>query len=356
MPELKASLQQPDSRLLTGLHRLGVPDAGLHLADVGAAQHQHTQPGLADAAADGQGQFPVQQHLMERKLPPLVASGLGQLPVKRLGIYPDAHGRNLQSPAKGLVPEENIAVQIPVVVVRSPAVVGLSGAELAADLHDAGGFVLAHIGVFPLGAGGQLGVQVFQLLGGDEADLPTQLCAQLGVADVESVVGGADGLDDGPDNQLQEIQIPVFRGDDLLPVPLVHVDGVDVVQFLVPADGVHIGVQAVAHGEMIPLQSQPLPLGQGVHHLGISSYRGDVEGNRTLIAVQVVVQAGVFGDEQGSGDPLQIQRVGELILEGGFDVGDGSLGVVGVQLGGVALGNKDLIHVISAFLARLLLL
>ena len=323
---------------------------------MGAAQHQHTQPGLADAAADGQRQLPVQQHLMEGKLPPLVAAGLGQLPVKRLGIYPDAHGRNLQSPAKGLVPEENIAVQIPVVVVRSPAVVGLSGAELAADLHDAGGFVLAHIGVFPLGAGGQLGVPVFQLLGGDEADLPAQFCAQLGVADVESVVGGADGLDDGPDNQLQEIQIPVFRGDDLLPVPLVNVDGVNVVQFLVPADGVHIGVQAVAHGEMIPLQSQPLPLGQGVHHLGIGSYRGDVEGNGTLIAVQVVVQAGAFGDEQGSGDPLQIQRVGELLLEGGLDVGDGTLGVVGVQLGGVALGNKDLIHVISAFLARLLLL
>ena len=135
-----------------------------------------------------------------------------------------------------------------------------------------------------------------------------------------------------------------------------NVDGVDVVQFLVPADGVHIGVQAVAHGKMIPLQSQPLPLGQRVHHLGIGSYRGDVEGNGTLIAVQVVVQAGVFGDEQGSGDPLQIQCGGELLLEGGFDVGDGTLGVVGVQLRGVALGNKDLIHVISAFLARLLLL
>ena len=36
--------------------------------------------------------------------------------------------------------------------------------------------------------------------------------------------------------------VSFFLGDDLLPVPLVHIDGVDVVYVLVAADGNHIGI------------------------------------------------------------------------------------------------------------------
>ena len=46
------------------------------------------------------------------------------------------------------------------------------------------------------------------------------------------------------------------------PVPLVHIDGVEVVQLLVPADGVHVAVQALAHAEAVVLQGLALPLCQ----------------------------------------------------------------------------------------------
>ena len=57
------------------------------------------------------------------------------------------------------------------------------------------------------------------------------------------------------------------RRDDLLPVPLVDVDGVEVVHLLVAADGVHVGEEALAGVELVALQRQPLPLGQRMHHL-----------------------------------------------------------------------------------------
>ena len=58
-------LQQHDPRFPAALHRLVVPHARLYLADMRAADEQHAQAGLADAAADGQRQFAVEQRFME---------------------------------------------------------------------------------------------------------------------------------------------------------------------------------------------------------------------------------------------------------------------------------------------------
>ena len=58
-------LQQPDPGFFAGVYRCLIPDAGLDLADVAAAHHQHGKTALTDTAADGQGQLVVQQHLME---------------------------------------------------------------------------------------------------------------------------------------------------------------------------------------------------------------------------------------------------------------------------------------------------
>ena len=61
----KAELQQDHAGVLTGLDGLLVPGTGLDLADVGLAQQQHGQSGLANAAADGQRQLAGQQSLVE---------------------------------------------------------------------------------------------------------------------------------------------------------------------------------------------------------------------------------------------------------------------------------------------------
>ena len=53
-----------------------VPDAGLHFANVGAAQQQHAQAALADAAADGVRQLTVQYGLVEGQGAAVVAAAM----------------------------------------------------------------------------------------------------------------------------------------------------------------------------------------------------------------------------------------------------------------------------------------
>lgn len=148
---------------------------------MGLAQQKHGQTGLADAAADGQGQLVGQEHLVEGQLTAVVAAGDGQLAVQGGGVHADAHGGELNGPVQGLVPEEDVAVQGPVVVVGGAAVVGLAGLQSAADLHEEGGGVVLDPVVLPL-LGGGVGPQVLQLLAGDEGDVPLDLRqdAQLG--------------------------------------------------------------------------------------------------------------------------------------------------------------------------------
>ena len=186
---------------------------------------------------------------------------------------------------------------------------------------------------------------VLQLLRGNKAHLPVQLDPQAGEGHVQRVAGFAHGGNDGPDSGFQICLVPVLTGDDLLPVPLVHVDGVDIVQIiLIPADGVHIGVQALALVEAVALQGQTLPLGQRVDHLGVLADTGNVEPDGALHAVEVVVQAGIGSDKQGGGYPAQVQSVGKIGLKGFFDKGNGPLQLVVGQGGLVALGDHKSAH------------
>ena len=52
-------LQKGNTRLFTGFQGVLIPNAGLHLANVGAAHHQHGKTGLSDTAANGQRQLAV---------------------------------------------------------------------------------------------------------------------------------------------------------------------------------------------------------------------------------------------------------------------------------------------------------
>ena len=66
--------------------------------------------------------------------------------------------------------------------------------------------------------GGQMGIHVLQLLGGDEAHLPVQMDLHLGEGPAQGVAGVAHRAYDGADGVLEEIHVPVGAGDDLLPV------------------------------------------------------------------------------------------------------------------------------------------
>ena len=156
--------------------------------------------------------------------------------------------------------------------------------------------------------------------------------------------GVAQGPDDVQDGVLEILEVPVFDADVLFPVPLVHVDGVNVVYDLIPADGVHVREEPHALGELIALQGQALPFGQGVHHLAFGAHVGDVKADGALHAVEVVVQAGAAIDEQGRRDPVEVQAEGEVALEILVDQFNGPLELVVAQGHFVAGGDGESAH------------
>ncbi len=259
---------------------------------MGLPQKLHAEPGLADAAAHSEGELAGQQGFVERQGSAVVAAGQGKLAVQGGGVHPDAHGGELKGPAKHRVPHQNVAVEGPVIVVGGPAVVGAAGLEGPADLHEKGGGMVLHPGVLPL-LWSERREAVLQLLCGDKGDLAADAGqgGELGKHGPDRGLGLADGVHDGGYGPLEIFQVPVPGGEHLFPVPLVHIDGMEIVGLLIPPDGVHIGVEPLPHGELVAVERHALPLGQGVDHLGVPPGGGNIKSDRPLHTVEVVVEA-----------------------------------------------------------------
>ena len=255
-----------------------VPQARLHLADVRAADHQHTQAGLSDAAADREREFSFEQHLVEGEGAAVVTARDGKLSVEGGAVHADAHRRDFECTAERFMPEEEVAVELPVVVVGRAAAVRFARLQRPADLRDEGGRVLSDEGGLAL-FGGKLGPAVLELLRRDEGDLARKGDGDLREFALERFAHVAHGVHDGAHRRIQKVGAAVLAGDDLLPIPLVDVDGVEIVERLVAADGVHIGIQPFVHLKAVLFERQPLPFGEGVHDLPLLADGGDVEGD-----------------------------------------------------------------------------
>ena len=160
----------------------------------------------------------------------------------------------------------------------------LAGLQLAADLHEKHAVVLAKDRVLAL-LGGLVGIQVFKLLRGDEEHVAVELRVKAREGDTERVVRLADRAHDVAHGALEIGNVPVLSRDDLFPVPLVDVDGVEVVDLLVTADGVHVGEKSLAGVKLIALERQALPLGQRMHDLRVYPNVRNVEAHRPLIPI-----------------------------------------------------------------------
>ena len=124
----------------------------------------------------------------------------GQLPVQGGGVHPDAHGGELQGPAQHVVPQQNVAVEGPVVVVGGPAVVGLAATSgrRRCRMRKVVGCSFTQASSRSLGV--RSGKRVLQLLGGDEGHRLVHLGqdAQLGEdASAGSFWVSAHGADNG---------------------------------------------------------------------------------------------------------------------------------------------------------------
>ena len=134
----------------------------------------------------------------------------------------------------------------PVVVVRGAAVVRLAVRQRAADADEEqravfpGGRLLPLFRREPGELPQQLGLDERDALGQDRGDVREEL--------VNLLLDGLHRVVDLFDDLLEEAEVALLGTDRALPVPLVHVERMGVVQLLVGADGVHVGVQPVSGG------------------------------------------------------------------------------------------------------------
>ena len=84
---------------------------------------------------------------------------------------------------------------------------------------------------------------------------------------------------------------------------------------LIAADGVHVRIQSLAGEEAVALECKALPLRQRLHDLRLCLRAQDIERYRALIAVEVVVQTGLFIDEQRRGNAIQVKLRAEVLLK-----------------------------------------
>ena len=181
--------------------------------------------------------------------------------------------------------------------------------------------------------------------------------AELGEPLESLLLGALDDLPDPPHDHPQEVEVAVLGRDDPLPVPLVDVAAVVVVEEVVLADGPHVGQEALADPVAELLERRALPLGGGLHDLGVDRVLvvvvGDVELDRPALAVAVehVVDARLDVDDERNLDHVQVQLLAEIALDVVLDYVDGLLGLPAVERRCVVV-RQDLLEVLVVADAR----
>ena len=142
------------------------------------------------------------------------------------------------------------------------------------------------------------------------------------------------------DNVLQILRIPLPGEHHALPVPLVHIEGVDVVQLLVRTDGVHVGVDAIARLDAVLRQGKALPFGEGMHYLAdLSAHVLHGETHCTLHSVEVVIYTHSPLYEQGRSHTAQPQLRRKVHLEEVLYLLDGPFGLPRIKQRTVIIWN-----------------
>ena len=232
----------------------------------------------------------------------------------------------------------------PVVVVGSATVVLLAVRQPSTDAN--------HEHRSPLLADGiltflrrQSRVALQQFLGMDKVNLLRQKRLQLLVRLAHQILRTTYGGIDAPHHVLQECQRAVLTTYHRLPVPLVHIQRMQVIQFLVGTNGVHVRIDAVAALHLLLSQCQSLPFRQRVHHLSpCVTHILDGERHRTLHAVQVVVDAQSLQHEQRCRHTAQPQFRRQVLLKEVLNLLDTLLRLTHVQQSLIPLRANHLTH------------
>ena len=113
----------------------------------------------------------------------------------------------------------------------------------------------------------------------------------------------------------------------------------EIIQFFVPADGIHIGIESLAWLEAVLFESHAFPLGKRLNDLDIFAGEGlHVKVYRAFHAVKIIIESGGLCHKQRGRDPFQMHLAAEFLLECVADIFDGLLRLADCQMRVIVLG------------------
>ena len=214
------------------------------------AEKEHAEPRLTYAAAYRERELVFHESFVEREGKPLGLSFQLELSDERFFVHAYAHGRDLESPVQHGVIQHDVAVERPVVVVGSSAVVLFAAFQSAAYLHKEHRAAFSDERGLSFGRG-QVGIHILELLGGHESDLVgerSRLFAEVSLKCVHALFECFVYLFDG---RFEVLFVSVLAGNDLFPVPLVYIKRVEIVADFVAAYRVHVGIETALRLESV---------------------------------------------------------------------------------------------------------
>ena len=237
---------------------------------------------------------------MEIQAPAVFLSLQGQLTLKCLLVHSHAHTAEFYASAQDGIPYEQVTIEplesilvgcTPVIIVGSTQVMFLAIREVASYTHHEHSTIFAADKVLAL-LGCLVGIHAQEFLAMDEMNLLGQEMLQLRVGLTNKKLGTKDGAVNLTDDMLEEGHCAVLGTNDTLPVPLVHIQAVDIVQFLIGTDGIHVGHNAKSALHVIVGQGDTFPFRQTVYHLGNGLVHIlDRETDGALHTIEIIVQS-----------------------------------------------------------------
>ena len=166
-----------------------------------------------------------------------------------------------------------------------------AGFQKITDLHNKDRLLLSGIGILSF-LRCQIRIHIFQFLRCDKRNFSAKLCMQMFILIFHFIQGIADGFHNTFHSGLQIIKVSIFFCDNFFPVPLIHISGMQIVQFFVTTNSIHITQQTFAYRKIIIIKCHTLPFCKRMYNLGFHMCIRNIKRYRSLHAVQIIVQTG----------------------------------------------------------------
>ena len=191
----------------------------------------------------------------------------------------------------------------------------------------------------------QIGIALSQSFSVNKGNLRRQLGSELWKTLTHQIFCALHCRINRANNLFQKLHIAIFWRNHALPVPLIHIKTVQISQFFVSTDGIHIGVNAIAFCNLIFRQRQTLPLRQGVHHFCariVQIFDGKI--HRTLCSTQIIVDTQTAQHKKRCCDTTQTQCSGQVVGKKLFDDLDALFGFAHIEERTIVLKGKKITH------------